>query len=296
MIQYWFDGPQIEIKVKPHGNSNTNTPFFRTVESAKKRHQEIAASNKPREAIYRATQECGGELEAKGMSHLPRNVQQIKNYRRSGHSKDSNVLYSVMLQCKLAEGTSEAFVRDVKAAPEPQSVLFFDWQLRDLVRFLTNENLFSIFTADTTYSLGQFYVTPTAYRHLMLIDISSNKHPVMAGPILVHQRKNFGSFNYFASTLICYEKKLKSVQAFGTDGDPALIEAFSHNFPHAKQLRCFIHMKKNMESKLKENGLPPSVSHEFISDIFGKHVGGIHEEGLVDSTDSSNFDCRLENC
>ena len=118
----------------------------------------------------------------------------------------------------------------------------------------------------------------------------------MAGPILVHQRKNFGSFNYFASTLICYEKKLKSVQAFGTDGDPALIEAFSHNFPHAKQLRCFIHMKKNMESKLKENGLPPSVSHEFISDIFGKHVGGIHEEGLVDSTDSSNFDCRLENC
>ena len=160
MIQYWFDGPQIEIKVKPHGNSNTNTPFFRTAESAKKRHQEIAASNKPREAIYLATQECGGELEAKGMSHFPRNVQQIKNYRRSGHSKDSNVLYSVMLQCKLAEGTSEAFVRDVKAAPEPQSVLFFDWQLRDLVRFLTNKNLFSIFTADTTYSLGQFYVTP----------------------------------------------------------------------------------------------------------------------------------------
>lgn len=110
MIQYWFDGPPIEIKVKPHGNSSIGTPFFRTSESAKRRHWEIAVSNMPRETIRIATQECGGELEARGMSQLPRNTQQIKNYRRSGRSKDSDVLYSVMLQCKLAEGTSDAFV------------------------------------------------------------------------------------------------------------------------------------------------------------------------------------------
>lgn len=295
MIQYWFDGPPVEIKVKPHGNSSIGAPFFRTADTAKRRHREIAAANTPRQTIRIATKECGGELEAKGISSLPRNTQQIKNYRRSGH-KDSNVLYSVMLQCKLAEGTSDAFVRDVKAAPDPQSVLFFDWQLRDLVRFLTDENKFSIFTTDTTYNLGDFYVTPTTYRHLMLSDITSQKHPVMAGPVLVHQRKNFLSFNYFANTLIGFEKKLIHVQAFGTDGDHALIEAFGHNFPHAKQLRCFIHMKKNIESKLKENGLPSSISQEFISDIFGKNMGGIYEEGLVDATSSVEFDCRLENC
>ena len=201
-----------------------------------------------------------------------------------------------MLQCKLAEGTSDAFVRDVKAAPDPQCVLFFDWQLNDLVRFLADETSFSIFTADTTYSLGEFYVTPTTYRHLMLSDIASHNHPIMTGPILVHQRKNFSSFNYFSNTLISYKKKLRNIQAFGTDGDPALIEALSHNFPLAKQLRCFIHMKKNLESKLKDNGLPPSVSQEFISDIFGKRTGRTYEEGLVDSTDSSDFDCRLVNC
>ena len=145
------------------------------------------------------------------MSHLPRNVQQIKNYRRSGHSKDSNVLYSVMLQCKLVEGTSDAFVRDVKAAPDPLCVLFFDWQLNDLVRFLTNDEAFSVFTADTTYSLGDFYVTPTTYRHLMLSDTMSHKHPIMAGPILVHQRKFFSSFNYFPNTLISFERRLYGV-------------------------------------------------------------------------------------
>ena len=74
-----------------------------------------------------------------------------------------------MLQCKLSEGKSDAFVRDVKAAPEPQCILFTDWQLTDLVRFVTKPSEFCVFTAKTTYNLGDFYVTPTTYQHLMLL-------------------------------------------------------------------------------------------------------------------------------
>ena len=89
MVQYWFDGPSVEINVKPHGNWLTGQPFFRTSESAKKRHREIAASNKPKDAMQIVTQECGGEMGAKGMQLLPRNIQQIKNYRRTGNTKDN---------------------------------------------------------------------------------------------------------------------------------------------------------------------------------------------------------------
>lgn len=95
------------------------------------------------------------------------------NFRRSELKEDTNVLYSVMLQCKVSEGKEDAFVRDVKATPEPQCVLFTDWQLNDLSRFVTNQNQFSIFTADTTYNLGDFYVTPNTYQHLMLEDITT---------------------------------------------------------------------------------------------------------------------------
>ena len=63
-----------------------------------------------------------------------------------------------MLQYKSSEGSADAFVRDVKAAPDPQCVLFFDWQLQDLVRCLTNYKSFGIFTADTTYNLGYFWI------------------------------------------------------------------------------------------------------------------------------------------
>ena len=39
----------------------------------------------------------------------------------------------------------------------------------------------------------------------------------MASPVLVHQRKDFATFNYFVSTLVSFAKKLHKVQAFGTD-------------------------------------------------------------------------------
>ena len=48
-------------------------------------------------------------------------------------------------------------------------------------RFLTNNKNFGIFTADATYNLGEFYVTPTAYPHLMLEDVRSKQHPTMDG-------------------------------------------------------------------------------------------------------------------
>ena len=201
-----------------------------------------------------------------------------------------------MLQCKLTDGTSDAFVRDVKAAPDPQCIMAFDWQLNDLVRFLTDGRKFCIFTADTTYNVGQFYVTLTTYKQLNLVDIASKKHPSLAGPVLVHQRKNFAAYNYFASTLISFNKKLRGLLAFGTDGDEALIKAFSHNFPFAMQLCCHLHMKKNIHAKLGERGLPSSVSEEYLSDIFGKHVYNTYEEGLINAVSSFDFENPLYNC
>ena len=104
------------------------------------------------------------------------------------------MLYSVMLECTATQGSEDTFVRDVKAAPSPQCVLFFDWQLQDMRRFLTNNKEFGVFTADTTYNLGEFYITRTAYPHLMLEDVRSKQHPTVVGPILVHQQTDSASF------------------------------------------------------------------------------------------------------
>ena len=46
----------------------------------------------------------GGEVHLQGAGAVARDQQQIKNFRRSSHSKGDNALRAVMLECKLAQG------------------------------------------------------------------------------------------------------------------------------------------------------------------------------------------------
>ena len=295
MLQYTFSGPEVDVKAKPHGNSKRATPYFRTSESTKQRIRELAAQTGPKSVVHKLTKEQGGEIQARGSAFLPRDRQQIANFRRSiSKPKDTNVLYSIMLECKLTQGTGDAFIRDVKAAPEPQSVLFCDWQLEEVVRNCTNNRQFSVLTVDTTFNLGEFCVTPTTFYHMLLEDIKSGRHPVVIGPMLVHQRMQFATFNYFASTLIGSSKQLRFLQAFGTDGDENLVDAFSHSFPYAIQLRCFLHFKRNLQEKLCDFGIPKQEAQEFLFDIFGKSEGNVRMEGLVDCSSIVDFDSKFE--
>ena len=53
-------------------------------------------------------------------------------------------------------------------------------------KFGFNSHSFFVLSVDTTFNLDDFYVTPTTYRHLMLADAQSGKHPAVIGPVLVH--------------------------------------------------------------------------------------------------------------
>ena len=64
-------------------------------------------------------------------------------------------------------------------APFLMSVLCFDWQLNDMERFLTSNQQFSVLTVDTTFKLGQFYVTSMTYQHLMLETLRPGIHPII---------------------------------------------------------------------------------------------------------------------
>lgn len=128
----------------------------------------------------------------------------------------------------------------------------------------------------------------------MLVDTTSKKHPTMAGPILVHQQKNFAASNYFTSTLICFNKRFQQIQVFGIDGNKDLIEAIPHNFPFDTQLQCSLHVKRNIHSKLKEKCGITSFSKEFITDMFGRRIDDRYEECLVDASNGEDFQICLQ--
>ena len=84
------------------------------------------------------------------------------------------------------------------------------------------------------------------------------------------------------------------IRAFGTDGEEALIKAFGHEFGFSQHLTCFIHVRRNIKDKLNECHISANVAKVVLDDIFGQHLGATFNEGLVDSSDSDDFRCKLE--
>ena len=203
------------------------------------------------------------------------------------------MLYVVMEQCKSAEKV-DIFVQDVTCAPEPMAVLSTEHQLNDVARFCCDPFCFSILGIDPTFNLGEFSVTPTVYRHLLLCDPHTGQSPLLLGPILVHQRKLFRNYNYFFSTLNGLKQELTAVKAIGTDGEKNLVDAAIRNFPQAAHVRCFRHLQQNIEQHLREEQFPPTVIKLLVGDIFGcSHSDSTYHEGLVDSCDTQTFDAQL---
>lgn len=80
---------------------------------------------------------------------------------------------------------------------------------------------------DTTFNLGEIYLTLITYRNLSLISRNSNQNPIFLGPCMVHLEKDTASYFAFASyfkkfELENYLKNLNKIKVIGTDEDGAL--------------------------------------------------------------------------
>ena len=259
LIQNVFDEEKHSVVPRPHGNSKKGLSYVHTMPSTLQKLKKVAVNLTPKFAIC----EVGTDvLTASSAGALPRNRQQVKDMRRRheedehfGHKK-KNPLFSEMLMCKESQGknSKNAFVRIVTCAPEPMIVSASDWTLNDSERFCANSNS-TVLCIHPTFSLGDFDVTVTTCKHPMLV-ISSGNHLVMMGPVMIHKQK---LTIFFASLLVALKSSLRNLRAFGTDGERAISNAMHVVFDKAVHLRCFLHFRGNLDSKLKELGVPSHV-------------------------------------
>ena len=75
-------------------------------------------------------------------------------------------------------------------------VLVSDQQLHDLARFRAKPDKFCVLSVDPIFSLGDFSITCITYRHLLVTDPHTGQFPIMLGPLLVHQSKEYSTYNF----------------------------------------------------------------------------------------------------
>lgn len=284
------------MKVAPHGNARSGESYIRTMPSVIRKLKQEAKTSTPKRVLQFVSCEAGGILQATSAGALPRNRQQVKDAKRKGTNKQEfDPLYSVMHMCKASEGKgSDSFIRMVNAAPYPMMVVALDYTLNDLVRFCTSPEKFGILGVDPTFNLGEFDVTVTTYRHLLLQsrDNPGGVPPVMLGLMFIHVKKDFTAYHFFTSTLVGQRQLLSSLKAFGTDGELALENALKATFPMAQHVRCFLHFRGNVERKLQELKVPCTVADEILRDIMGCPTR--LQLGLVDAANAEKMDEMLQ--
>ena len=259
-----------------------------------------SSSSKVREALLdqsklaKVSAMLGGITKASCSGQLPRNERQVMYLHKKNPSNPADELYEVMFAAKQEEKGSK-FIRAIKVIPDPALILATDSQISDLNRFCTDIDDFFVMTIDPTFSLGDFDVTPIMYRNLLFHSRRTGHPPVCIGPVMIHYRKTYETYLFFASSLVGLSRGLIDLKAFGTDGEIALSDVFSHEFSNAVHLVCSIHMMRNIKQKLIDFHVPEAVHSEILKDIIcGMQCDGTLYEGLIDASDSLQFDEQLD--
>ncbi len=103
---------------------------------------------------------------------------------------------------------------------------------------------FRPFTIDPTFDIGQFSVTVSTYRHLLLEILILRCLPFIGPPssVTIQHKKTKDTYSSFCGVLKSLQPSLQDVLAFGTDDENALERAFDESFERAIHLLCQIHM------------------------------------------------------
>ncbi|CAC5410623.1 unnamed protein product [Mytilus coruscus] len=300
VVQYIHrDSEEGDIVMKAHGNAkdSQSRPFFKTDLSVLDNIKEETRETKPRQLFKKLVDDAGGPLYSSSASSEPRNLQQIYNIRSSTKAATK----TDQLTHLVAQIRESTFVHDLAADGESlQYVLASEKQLMDLDTFCTHQLHFSVFSVDSTFNIGNYYVTNTCFENLRVVHASGKykgRHPLEMGPTFVHTHRDENLYLRFFSALDRMIPNFRyQMQAIGSDGDEATMNAIAVSFTSESfvNLLCVSHKKENIEYKLKEmKSATPAIRH-IVSDIFGTNVDSmLYQKGLIDSETTSEFDSRL---
>ena len=191
----------------------------------------------------------------------PRNPRQVKNaqsaVRRVQRYTQDDLFNLVELAYDLKD-----FVHHLFLVPELEVVLAHRAILQEMRAVLsitgTKPQLLSY---DTTYNLGDFYVSPILFRHTLF-----EEAPVIPAAFLLHEKRTQFAHEILM-TFICREVPEVKGQPLVTDGEENIIRAINKCLPHVKSLRCWNHLLSSARYWLKKHGATTGECSVYTQDI-----------------------------
>ena len=288
IVQYLFTGKEHHVSPTKHGNAKGTKKFLPTAPSTKKRLMSAlsATTRGPLSVFDTVSEELGGLTNSYAGSDMPRSLDQVWYMRKKMRQKGEKDQVSELID---KAHTLPHHLHGLQLTPSIRFIVSDPQTLENIAICCANYELCTPFCVDTTYGIGEFFVTTTCYKNLKLVNKNNKEPPTFPGPALFHVDQDESVFGYFAQTMIAAKNDLKSILFIGSDRDKALVNGMAKHFHIATNLFCKKHLEDDIIRKFASlKHITSQVKQTILIDIFGSDAKQV--KGLIDCENEATFD------
>ena len=165
----------------PHGNARNNQPYYRTCPSLMEKLTDIR--DLPGNIYKDAVSKCQCPPQCMPVL-MPRNTQQIANLQKKERQK-LRFTHDAIYNLHEVAYELDDYVKVIKTYPDLVIVCGLSKVVQELNAVLKiHSDLPQLLSYDTTFQLGDFYLSPLLFRHTLFTSL-----PVIPAIFLIHERK-----------------------------------------------------------------------------------------------------------
>ena len=281
IVEYY--GDETLYNPRPHGNSkDPNAPEWnRTAPSAQNRIvAEAESGNSTPSNIYIQLVSENTDSSRQGVSN-PRNREQVRNYvKKVRNSK--RLCRDDLASLYLMGNQMENFVHELSLIPQLECIIGLDEIFNEFNDMLTvqSDECVLIVAYDTTFQLGDFYVSPILFRHILF-----EGSPVIPLAFLIHDRKYQDCHERLFARLAKKIPNLKKKKIpIILDRETALKNAVKAQLPNLLIAMCWNHLRTDVKHWVNKHG---GRSDDLV--VYTKHL-----EDLLKSETKDEYDTKLK--
>ena len=277
----------------PHGNDKHSAkPFTRTCPSYLHSCKELVSKDKAH-IVYK-NEVAAMRTEANLVPvQTPRNTKQLRNLRFQ-QLQQTRLSQDALYNLHEIAYDLPGFVWKIVTFPDLICVCGLQEILDELDRVLLLDSPSQLLSYDTTFQLGDFYVSPLLFRHALF-----KQHPCIPAMFLIHERKFTTTHQEMLKT--CAERVpmlLEAKCALVTDKEKSIVNAIRAELPEVAVVHCWNHILRDVRLWCRKHGAPAcdvSVYSNHLLELFHSPTEAEYETRLQersqmwDSTFESYF-------
>ena len=241
-----------------HGNSSKATKnYVRTQPAILKKIKESSGSGTARK-VYQTLIEEGNPSSS---TSVPRDQEQVRNALKASRRKfrlSRDALYNLH---EIAYDTD--FVRHITSHPDLTLVMWMDETIQVFRDTLRKTNCVQRLSYDTTFCLGDFYVSV-----LLFSETEFMNEPVIPLAFMIHERKTTKTHDIFWQHIksVCPELNTSKQVIIVTDQEKSIIDAIQRSFPNLQHFLCWNHVIQDCKRWLKSHGVQSADEMRYYTD------------------------------